>query len=167
MSLVIDAPDATMISERICSSEVGNIDGLLGVQEYESGAVIDQAEDSRSENLSILAHGNIKMEVQRGAGESTIHILKPGDILKIDEQAGICSSTNGSSPQTHATLYAVGDTKIINLDLARFEGLARFHPEIMHHVIQGLVRSVSDVLQSMSRQNEELRNYIYGAKGGH
>jgi CRP/FNR family cyclic AMP-dependent transcriptional regulator len=165
MSLVIDTLNSSTVSEKLSNTEVEVIDGLFDVQDYKSGTVIAQPEDQQSENMSFLAHGNIKVKVQSSVGESTIHILKPRDILNPGDLTGISTLDNGAASQTHTTLYAVGDTKVLSLDRVKFESMVNFQPEIMYHVIQGMVRSGHDILQSMNYQYEELRNYIYGVNG--
>jgi CRP/FNR family cyclic AMP-dependent transcriptional regulator len=165
MSLVIDTLNSSTVSEKLSNTEVEVIDGLFDVQDYKSGTVIAQPEDQHLENMSILAHGNIKVKVQSSVGESTIHILKPRDILNPGDLTGISTLDSGAASQTHTTLYAVGDTKVLSLDRVKFESMVNFQPEIMYHVIQGMVRSGHDILQSMNYQYEELRNYIYGVNG--
>lgn len=165
MSLVIDALNSSTVSEELSNTEVEIIDVFFDAQDYKSGTVIAQPEDKQSENMSILAHGNIKVKVQSSVGESTIHILKPGDILNPGDLTGISTFDNGAASQTHTTLYAVGDTKVVSLDRVKFESMVKFQPEIMYHVIQGMVRSGHDILQSMNFQYVELRNYIYGVNG--
>lgn len=41
------------------------------------GTAIAQPEDQQSENMGILAQGNIKVKAQSSVGESTINMLKP------------------------------------------------------------------------------------------
>jgi len=165
MSLVTNTLNSSTVSEEMLNTEVEIIDGLFEVQDYISGNVIAQPEDQQSQNMSFRAQGNIKVKVQSSVGESTIHILKPGDLLKPDELAGIFTLDNDATSHTHTTLYAVGDTKVLSLDRAKFESMVRFQPEIMYHVIQGVVRSGHDILQSMDFQYVELRNYFYGVNG--
>lgn len=83
MSLVIDTLNSSTISEDSKSIEVEIIDGLFDVQDYKSGTVIAQPEDRQSENMSILAQGNIKVKAQSSVGESTINMLKPVNLAGI------------------------------------------------------------------------------------
>lgn len=165
MSLMIDTLNSSTVPEELSNTEAEIINGLIDVQDYKSGTAIAQPEDKQSENMSILAHGNIKVKVQSSVGESTVQILKPGDILKSGDMAGIPTFDNGSASQTQTTLYAVGDTKVLSLDRVKFESMVKFQPEIMNHVIQGIVRSGHEILQSMNYEYVELRNYIYGVNG--
>lgn len=165
MSLVIDTLNSSTVSEELSNTEVEIIDGLFDVQDYKSGTAIAQPEDQQLENMSILAHGNIKVKVQSSVGESTIRMLKPGDILKPGDLAGISTLDNGAASQAHTILYAVGDTKVLSLDRVNFESMVNFQPEIIYLVIQGMVRSGHNILQSMNYEYIQLRNYFYGVNG--
>ena len=157
MVLVADILRTSAISEELSDIEAETINGLLDIQDYQSGSVISQ-----SENMSILTLGNIKVKAQNSVGVSTIRILKPGDILGLGYPAGLRAIDNGTASQTFTILYALGDTQVLSLDKAKFESLVKFPPEILYHVIQGLIRSGHGLLQSMHSQYIELRNYFYG-----
>lgn len=77
MSLVTDTPNSSTLSETLSNTEVEVIDGLFDVRDYKSCTVIAQPEDQQSENMSILAQGNIKVKAKSSVGESTINMLKP------------------------------------------------------------------------------------------
>ena len=97
MTTVIGTLKPSAISEELNNTEVEVIDGIFDVKNYKSGTVIAQTEDR-----SILALGSIKVKVKSSVGESTIQILKPGDIFKLGDLAGMPDSDNGSvhrSPQ--------------------------------------------------------------------
>lgn len=160
MSLVIDKLNSSAVSEEPNNTGIETIAGLFDVRDYKSGTVI-----TRSEDMSILAHGDIKVKVQNGVGESTIQILRPGDILDLGDMAGIPVADNGAPAQAETTLYAVGDTKVLSADRVELEKMSKCQPENSHGVMQGMARSVHDILQSMSYQNAELRNYIYRING--
>jgi len=160
MTTVISTLKPSAISEELNNTEVELIDGLFGVKNYKSGTVIAQTEDR-----SILALGSIKVKVKSSVGESTIQILKPGDIFKLGDLAGMPDSDNGSVSQIPTTLYAVGDTKVLSLDQIWFENTCKFQSENLQCVMQGMARSVYDILQIMKYQYVELRNYFYRING--
>lgn len=160
MILVIDKLDSSTIPEEPGIDEVESVDVLFDIRDYKSGTVI-----AKSEDLSILAHGDIKVKVQSSVGESTIQILKPGDILDLGNMAGRPVSGNGAPSQTETTLYAVGDTKVLSADRVELEKLSKFQPGNLHCVIQGMAQSAYDILHSLNYQNAELRNYFYRING--
>lgn len=160
MMLAIDKLNSSTVFEEPGNDEVETIDVLFDIRDYKSGAVI-----AKSEDLSILAHGDIKVKVQSSVGESTIQILRPGDILDLGDMAGRPVSDNGAPSQTETTLYAVGDTKVLSADRVELEKLNKFQPGNLHCIIQGMAQSAYDILHSLNYQNAELRNYFYRING--
>lgn len=160
MSLVADRSNPSSASEGLSNPGAETASGLFDVQDYKSGTVI-----ARSGAMSILAQGDIKVKVRNGVGESTIQVLKPGDILNIGDRAVISTADSGADSQTQTTLYAVGETKVLSVDRVAFENMGKSRPENLHYAIQDVARSVHDILQSMAYQNAELRNYIYRTNG--
>lgn len=160
MILAIEKLDSAAVFEEPGNDEVESIDVSFDIRDYKSGTVI-----AKSEDLSILAHGDIKVKVQSGVGESTIRILRPGDILDLGDMAGRPASDNGTPSQTETTLYAVGDTKVLSADRVELEKLSKFQPGNLHCIIQGMAQSAYDILHSLNYQNAELRNYFYRING--
>jgi hypothetical protein len=165
MSILVDTLNSPKVSNQMSNTEVEIIEGLFDVQDYKSGTAIAQPEDRQLKEVSILAQGSIKVKVQSGVGESTIRILKPGDILEPGDLAGISTFGNEADSQTKTKLYAVGDTKILSLDRGTAESIFNFQPEMMSNVIRDMVRSGHDILQNMNFEYLQLRNYIYGVNG--
>ena len=165
MSILVDTLNSPKVSNQMSNTEVEIIEGLFNVQDYKSGTAIAQPEDRQLKEVSILAQGSIKVKVQSSVGESTIRILKPGDILEPGDLAGISTFGNEADSQTKTKLYAVGDTKILSLDRGTAESIFNFQPEMMSNVIRDMVRSGHDILQNMNFEYLQLRNYIYGVNG--
>jgi|SRR5665647_217914 len=159
MSKLIGSLYSPAVSEEFSEAEVENIEGLFDIRGYKSGAQITQSENRQFENMGILAKGNIKVKVQSGVGESTIQILKPGDLV---DASTINNSTVSQNP---TKLYALGETKILSMGCDKFESLFEFQAEKMCQVILGTKRSGREILQSIHYQFTELRNYIYGVNG--
>jgi signal-transduction protein with cAMP-binding, CBS, and nucleotidyltransferase domain len=83
MSLVMDTLRTSTITEELSDAEVEIIAGLFEVQDYKSGEIIVQPGDKQADNLYILAHGDIEVRIASGNEESTIHVLKFGDLAGI------------------------------------------------------------------------------------
>ncbi len=165
MSLVINMTDPEVISEWLNNTEVKLINGLYDVQEYKSGTEITQPEGYRSLNMSIVARGNIKVKIQSIVGESTIHMLKPGDMLEVSALAEISHFDTGTPSDIHPTLYAIGDTRVLNLDRVEVERKLNSQLEITYSDIHSMEHTWQDSLQSMQNQCAALRNYTYGING--
>jgi len=159
MSLVIDTLRTSTITEELSDAEVEIIKGLFEVQDYKSGEIIVQPGDKQPDNLYILAHGDIEVRIASGNEESTIHVLKPGDL------AGIITFVGGAASDISATLYAVGKTKVLSMARVDFEKLINSHPMIVYKVMRGVVRNVHCIVRRANSQSTELMNYIYHANG--
>lgn len=159
MSLVIDTLRTSTITEELSDAEVDILAGLFEVKDYKAGEAIVQASADQPDNLYILAHGDIEVRILSGEGESTIHVLKPGDL------AGMITFVGGAASQVSASLYAVGDTKVLSLERARFESLINSHPMIVYKVMRGVARNMHGIVRRVNVQSAELSNYIYRTHG--
>ena len=157
MSLIIDTLQSSTITEELSDAEVEILASLFEVRDYAAGAAIVKQGDEHPDNLYILAHGDIEVKIKSGTEESTIYILKPGDL------AGIINFVGGT--QSSATLYAVGNTKVLSLGRAKFETLINSHPMIVYKVMRGEVRNVHGIVRRGNSETAELSNYIYRARG--
>ncbi len=159
MSLVIDTLRTSTITEELSDAEVDILAGLFEVRDYKGGDIIVQPGDSQADNLYILAHGDIEVKIQSAEGAAIIHVLKPGDL------AGMITFVGGEASQVSATLYAVGDTKVLSLERQKFETLINSHPMIMYRVMRGLARNMHGIVRRMNTESAELSNYIYRTHG--
>ena len=159
MSLVIDTLRTSTVTEELSDAEVEILAGLFEVQDYKAGETIVQPGDDQPDNLYILAHGDIEVKIQSGGEESIIHVLKPGDL------AGIITFAGGAASDVSATLYALGDTKVLSMPRAKFESLINSHPMIVYKVMRGVVRNVHGIVRRMNAQSTELSNYIFRTHG--
>jgi CRP/FNR family transcriptional regulator, cyclic AMP receptor protein len=159
MSLVMDTLRISTITEELSDAEVEIIQGLFEVQDYKAGQIIVQPGDKQTDNLYILAHGDIEVKIEGEGEKSTIHVLKPGDL------AGIITFVGGAASDISATLYAVGNTKVLCLKRADFEKLINSHPMIVYKVMRGVVRNVHGIVRRVNSQSAELSNYIYRTHG--
>ncbi|MFY9260530.1 MAG: cyclic nucleotide-binding domain-containing protein [Gallionella sp.] len=159
MSLVIDTLLTSTVTEELSPAEVEILAELFEVQDYKSGEAIVAPSDDLPDNLYILAHGDIEVTIDSAGEKSTIHVLKPGDL------AGIITFAGGAAAQVSATLYAVGDTKVLSMKRVQFETLINSHPMIVYKVMRGVVRNVHGIVRRVNSQSAELSNYIYRTHG--
>ncbi|MDD2915500.1 MAG: cyclic nucleotide-binding domain-containing protein [Gallionella sp.] len=159
MSLIIDTLRTSTITEELNDAEVEIIAGLFEVQDFKSGEAIIHPGGEQPDNLYILAHGEIQVNIQSRDGEAAIHVLKPGDL------AGIITFAGGTSAHISATLSAIGETKVLSMPRVKFETLINTHPMIMYKVMRGVVRDVHGIVRRMNAQSAELSNYIYRVHG--
>jgi CRP-like cAMP-binding protein len=159
MSLVIDTLRTSPVTEELNEAEVDILAELFEVKEYKAGEVIVQPNDEQPDNLYILANGDIEVKITSNGEESTVHVLKAGDL------AGIITFAGGAATQVSATLYAVGETKVLSMPRARFESLLNSHPLIVYRVMRGIIRNVHGIVRRVNSESAELSNYIYKTGG--
>ena len=159
MSLVIDTLRISTVAEELNDAELEIFSELFEVKDFNPGDAIVQPGDSMKDNLYILAHGEISVKIQEKSEESTIHVLKPGDL------AGIITFVGGAASDISATLHAIGKTKVLSLPRVRFEKLINSHPMIIYKVMRGVVRNVHGIVRRVNTQSAELSKYIYRTNG--
>ena len=159
MSLVMDTLRISTITEELSDAEVEILAGLFEVQDYKASQVIVKPGDELPDNLYILAHGDIEVKIESSGEDSIIHVLKPGDL------AGIITFVGGAASDISATLSAIGNTKVLKLERARFETLINTHPMLVYRVMRGVVRNVHGIVRRVNSQSAELSNYIYRTRG--
>ena len=159
MSLVIDTLRISTVAEELSDAELEILAELFEVQDFKAGEAIVQPGDNQPDNLYILAHGDISVKIEGKGEESTIHVLKPGDL------AGIITFVGGAASDISATLHAIGNTKVLSLPRAKFEKLINSHPKIVYKVMRGVVRNVHGIVRRVNTQSAELSKYIYRTNG--
>lgn len=159
MSLVTDTLRTSPVTEELNDAEVDILAELFEVRDYNAGDVIVQPQDQHPDNLYILAHGDIEVRIESSGEESTVHVLKPGDL------AGMITFAGGAASQISATLYAVGPTKVLSLERAKFETLINSHPMLVYRVMRGIIRNMHGIVRRVNIESAELSNYIYKTGG--
>ncbi len=154
MSLVIDTLRASTLSDGLGDAEAEILAGLFEVNDYKDGEVVISPEDPRTGNLCVLAQGHIEVRVLAGEEESTVYVLNPGDLTAMITFVG------GTASEISATLYAVGETRVLSLAQSRFENLVNTHPMIVYRVMQGVARQVHGIVRRVNQQSAELCDYV-------
>ena len=161
MSLITKTLRTSMITEELTDPELETLAGLFEVKTRKSGEQIVKQADKKPDNLYILAQGEIAVKINSSDGETVIHTLKPGDL------AGVITFVGGAPTQHSATLHAIGDTKVLRLQRARFLTLVDSHPMIAYKMMCAIVRNVHGIVRNMNAKASELNNYIYRHSGGY
>ncbi|MFA6970955.1 MAG: cyclic nucleotide-binding domain-containing protein [Gallionella sp.] len=159
MSLVIDTLRTSPVTEELSEAQVEILAELFEVQEYKAGDIIVQPNDEQPDNLYILASGEIDVKIESSGEDSTVHVLKPGDL------AGMITFAGGAATQVSATLYAVGPTKVLTMERTRFETLINSHPMLVYRVMRGIIRNMHGIVRRVNIESAELSNYIYKTGG--
>lgn len=161
MSLIIDTLRTSMITEELGDAEIKILAELFVVKNRKAGEQVVMPKDKHPDNLYILAQGEIEVKIKSSDGETVIDKLKPGDL------AGVITFVGGAPTQHSAVLYAIGDTKILRLERAKFLTLIDAHPMIVYKVMCAIVRNVHGIVRNMNARASELSTYIYRHSGGY
>lgn len=159
MSLIIDTLRMSPVTDELTEEQVGILAWLFEVQEYQAGDLIVHPEDEQPDNLYILASGEIEVKIESEGARSTIQVLKPGDL------AGMITFAGGGATQVSATLYAVGQTKVLSMARAAFETLLDSDQLIVYRVMRGIIRNMHGIVRRVNTESAELANYIYKTGG--
>jgi len=160
MTLAIDTLRISPVTEELSEAEISILSEMFEVQDYKAGEMIVQPGNAQHDNLYILASGDIEVRIAAGSGEeSTVHVLKPGDL------AGMITFAGGAATQISATLYAVGATKVLSMERAKFETLINSHPKLVYRVMRGIIRNMHGILRRVNSESAELSNYINKSGG--
>lgn len=159
MSLVIETLRTSPVTEELSEGEVEILAELFEVQNFNAGDIIVEPKDNQPDNLYILASGEIDVKIESGDEESTVHVLKPGDL------AGMITFAGGAASHISATLYAVGPTQVISIARTRFESLINSHPMLIYRVMRGIIRNMHGIVRRVNIESAELSNYIYKTGG--
>jgi CRP-like cAMP-binding protein len=148
---VIKTLQASPVTKNLSSTGLHKIAAVFQKRSYDSGATIHNSESGDANQFAILARGTISVKVPHGVGESTVCILKPGDLV------------DGAPQPSQVKMYAEGDTQILSMSHEQFDGLVRTHPALMCHVIDGMVYNMRSILLRTNHMIADLKDYIYGS----
>jgi len=130
---------------------------LLTVRELADQEVLVR-EDTIDNHLYVVADGTLGVVRNINSDQRlTIATLSAGDL------AGELSFIDAT--KRHASLVALGRTRVLGLEREHFEALLTTHPQLFYHVIRAIVRTVHVIQQRLSLQAVELSNYIYKQHG--
>jgi CRP/FNR family cyclic AMP-dependent transcriptional regulator len=115
-------------------------------------------EDTIDDHLYVVADGTLGVVRTSSSDQPlTIATLGAGDL------AGELSFIDAS--KRHASLVALGRTRVLGLEREHFESLLTSHPLLFYHVIRAIIRTVHMIQHRLSLQAVELSNYIYKQHG--
>ncbi|MEQ1629845.1 MAG: cyclic nucleotide-binding domain-containing protein [Gallionella sp.] len=147
----IETLQSSPVTKNLSDTGLHKIAAAFQKRSYASGETIGNTEASEVNQFAILARGTISVKIPHGVGESTVCILKPGDLVDANQNLGA------------ANLYAEGDTQILRMSHEQFDGLVRAHPALMCHVIDGMVYNMRSILLRTNHLIAELKDFIYGS----
>ena len=153
----LQALQASRLGADLDERECGVLCELVTVRELADQEVLVR-EDTTDNHLYVVADGTLGVVRNINSDQRlTIATLGAGDL------AGELSFIDAT--KRHASLVALGRTRVLGLEREHFESLADEHPLLFYHVIRAIVRTVHIIQQRLSLQAVELSNYIYKQHG--
>ena len=153
----LQALQASRLGADLDERECGVLCELVTVRELADQEVLVR-EDTIDNHLYVVADGTLGVVRNINSDQRlTIATLGAGDL------AGELSFIDAT--KRHASLVALGRTRVLGLEREHFESLLTTHPQLFYHVIRAIVRTVHVIQQRLSLQAVELSNYIYKQHG--
>ncbi|HXY96704.1 MAG TPA: cyclic nucleotide-binding domain-containing protein [Steroidobacteraceae bacterium] len=115
-------------------------------------------EGARDPLVHVVVEGRVQVVKDSVHGRTVLHTLKPEDLI------GELSFMD-DEPR-YGALIASGPTKVLSLSRADFETLVETEPRVVYKVMRSIMRVAHRVQRNLSRELQEMQNYVYrtGAK---
>jgi len=153
----LQALKASRLGADLDERECGVLGELVTVRDLTDQEVLVR-EDTIDNHLYVVVDGTLGVVRNINSDQRlTIATLGAGDL------AGELSFIDAT--KRHASLVALGRTRVLGLEREHFESLLTSHPLLFYHVIRAIVRTVHLIQQRLSLQAVELSNYIYKQHG--
>jgi len=153
----LQALKASRLGADLDERECGVLCELVTVRDLADQEVLVR-EDTIDNHLYVVVDGTLGVVRNINSDQRlTIATLGAGDL------AGELSFIDAT--KRHASLVALGRTRVLGLEREHFESLLTSHPLLFYHVIRAIVRTVHLIQQRLSLQAVELSNYIYKQHG--
>jgi CRP/FNR family transcriptional regulator, cyclic AMP receptor protein len=153
----LQALQASRLGADLDERECNVLCELVTVRELADQEVLVR-EDTIDNHLYVVADGTLGVVRNINSDQRlTIATLGAGDL------AGELSFIDAT--KRHASLVALGRTRVLGLQREHFESLLTSHPLLFYHVIRAIVRTVHIIQHRLSLQAVELSNYIYKQHG--
>ena len=157
MTTDIDALRSSPLGAELAPSECAVLVKLVHVKTLADGEVLLQ-EGACDPVVHVVVEGRVQVVKDSVHGRTLLHTLKPGDLI------GELSFMD-DEPR-YGTLLASGPTKVLCLNRADFETLVETEPRVVYKVMRAIMRVAHRVQRNVSRELQDLQNYVYrtGAK---
>jgi CRP/FNR family transcriptional regulator, cyclic AMP receptor protein len=153
----VAALKGTKLAAELDAAQIGVLADLIEVRDLKQGDVLVR-EGTSDNHLFVVLSGVIGVVKNVGTPDAvTFNTFAAGDLVSE------LSSLDGS--QRYASVVALGDVRVIELERERLESLIDSHPHIVYHVMRAIIRFVHQVQRRLSMQQVELSNYIYKQHG--
>ena len=157
MTTDIDALRSSPLGMELSPSECGVLARLVHLRALADGEVL-LPEGARDPLVHVVVEGRVQVVKDSVHGRTLLHTLAPGDLI------GELSFMD-DEPR-YGALLASGPTKVLSLSRADLESLVETEPRVVYKVMRAIMRVAHRVQRNISRELQDLQNYVYrtGAK---
>ncbi|HUL46262.1 MAG TPA: cyclic nucleotide-binding domain-containing protein [Steroidobacteraceae bacterium] len=152
MSTNVEALRSSPLGAELTPSECAVLAKLVHLKELADGEVL-LPEGARDPLVHVVVDGRVQVVKDSVHGRTVLHTLKPGDLL------GELSFMD-DEPR-YGALIASGPARVLSLSRADFETLVETEPRVVYKVMRAIMRVAHRVQRNVSRELQELQNYVY------
>jgi CRP-like cAMP-binding protein len=153
----LEALQASRLATDLDAGECRVLAALCTMLDLADGEVLVH-QGGADNHLHVVVGGSLGVVRNAGTDNSvTVAVLGAGDL------AGELGFVDGT--ERHASLVAIGSTRVIGLEREKLEALLPTHPTIVYHVMRAIIRTAHQIQRRLSLQASELQNYIYKQHG--
>jgi len=157
MTTNLEVLRSSPLGAELAPSECAVLAKLVHLKALADGEVL-LPEGASDPLVHVVVEGRIQVVKDSVHGRTVLHTLKPGDLI------GELSFMD-DEPR-YGSLIASGPSKVLALSRADFETLVETEPRVVYKVMRAIMRVAHRVQRNVSRELQELQNYVYrtGAK---
>ena len=152
-----DALRGSRLAGELSEDECRVLAELVSLRDLRQGEIL--VDEGRADShLYVIIQGALDVikNVHRSE-ELRLFTIGAGDLV---DELGFIDGT-----EHYASLVALGDTRVLELDRKALESLLPSHPQIVYKVMRAIIRAVHQLQRRLSMQSVELTNYIYKQHG--
>jgi len=154
---VLNALQASGITDNLRDFEISVLTGLLTLKYYEAGVYTSELSNfALKDALMILIEGKIEVSATVNNEPVLLQLESPGDLAKVMSFVGD-NKTNIS-----VMLNIRRDSAVLLLQRSKLESLMHSHPSIVYTVMRNLVQHIHGVARRKYAEKEQLSNYVFG-----
>jgi CRP/FNR family transcriptional regulator, cyclic AMP receptor protein len=148
---------SSALGGELAPSECAVLAKLVNLKTLADGEIL-LPEGARDPLVHVVVDGRVQVVKDSVHGRTVLHTLKAGDLI------GELSFMD-DEPR-YGALIAAGPTRVLSLSRADFESLIETEPRVVYKVMRAIMRVAHRVQRNVSRELQEMQNYVYrtGAK---
>jgi CRP/FNR family transcriptional regulator, cyclic AMP receptor protein len=153
----LEALRASKLAVELSGEQCGVLSELIDFRDLKAGDVLVR-EGTRDNHLYVIVSGAVGVVKNAGSDEQA-RLLTLADGAFVDE----LSFMDGTAH--YASLVALRDTCVFELEREKLESLLATHPMIVYRVMRAIIRTVHQIQRQLARQSTERSNDAHRSSG--